>query len=156
VISDVETLTVQLECRTSGATCCNNFETVWASTEEDSNYPTLIDVNSCIYNDGTVTVKFDQYGSNHFSSEEIIRNYWDDGGCSRKDPFTGEECSVSTSALDTNIWRTQIMVVNSIPATPSPLPSYYYYAASSTSESSVLSGLVSLLFVALTILYLAF
>ena len=155
VVTDVETMTVQLECRTSGATCCNNFETVWASVE-DKNYPTLVEVNSCIYNDGTVTVHFDQYGSNFFTVEEILKDYWADGGCEKQDPLSGEECSVSTSALDVPIWNTQIMVVDSIPATPSPLPSYYYYYASSTSGSSVLSGLSSILFVALSLLYLAF
>jgi len=149
----VETLTVQLQCETSGASCCNNFETVWASLET-KNYPSLIAVNSCVYNNGTVTVHFEQFGSNYFTSDEILTDYWNDAGCKSLDPLSGQECSVSTANLDPSIWKTQIMVVDSIAATPSPLPSYYYYG-SVASGSSALSYFTSLLILSLAVFYLA-
>jgi len=145
-------LTVQLECKTSGSVCCDNFATAWAEEVTD-NYPNLINVDSCVYNNGLVTVVFDQYGSNFFTSDQILVSYWNAGGCKNQNPLDGTVCQVNSKSLTTTIWSTKSMVVDSVLGTPSPLP-YYYYVAPKPSTSSVLSAATSILIVIATTLLL--
>lgn len=137
-VRDMYTLDIELTCKTSATTCCNNFQTLWVDLST-TNYYDLVDINSCVEtSSGNIEVSLDQYGSQFFSAEQILDDYWKKASCNGK-PLTGDICNVSGRGLSTSLWDISSMVVDGIAGIPSPLPYYYYEEVIYIGESSVIT-----------------
>jgi len=104
--SEFFNIRTRFNCIQTVEQCCTDFSAFWAALSS-LNAPVLVSPKICqaiTARDTLVEVVFEQFGSNFFSVNDILNDYWAKAGCGNQDPIDDGVCVPSTSSLGSNDW----------------------------------------------------